>query len=203
MPTATYFNLPAQKRKTLMDAIHKELMRVPYEEVSINKIVQSAGISRGSFYQYFSGKEDMYEFIAAGFRTQIENFAKETLIAHQGDPFLLCKDILQAFFDFAPQADEMFSWVRNLLSGLKVKDERVNCIPFAIPDESKKTFFALIDTGQFNLKDENDMLDMAEIMISQLKWAIVEFVNNPGDQQKIMSRFENKLTILRCGMVKN
>ena len=57
MPTKTYEHLPPEKKERLLAAIRQELQRVPFEQVSINRIVQTAGISRGSFYQYFSGKD--------------------------------------------------------------------------------------------------------------------------------------------------
>ena len=42
-----------------MNAIMHELMRVPFSEISINKIIHEANISRGSFYQYFNDKYDL------------------------------------------------------------------------------------------------------------------------------------------------
>ena len=53
MPTDTFYRLPQQKRDRLLAAIHGELSRVPVTELSVNRIVHEAGISRGSFYQYF------------------------------------------------------------------------------------------------------------------------------------------------------
>lgn len=63
MPTSTFFNLPEAKRQRLVDAAWQEFTTVPYMDVSINKIIQSAGISRGSFYQYFGGKQDLFAYL--------------------------------------------------------------------------------------------------------------------------------------------
>ena len=41
----------------------EEFVRTSYTEVSINKIIQIAGIPRGSFYQYFEGKEDLFFYL--------------------------------------------------------------------------------------------------------------------------------------------
>ena len=53
MPTSTFFNLPPPKRERLLRAAVEEFSRKPFGEASINRIVQKAEISRGSFYQYF------------------------------------------------------------------------------------------------------------------------------------------------------
>lgn len=63
MPTGTFFRLPEEKQRRLMEAAWEEFVRTSYTEVSINKIIQIAGIPRGSFYQYFEGKEDLFFYL--------------------------------------------------------------------------------------------------------------------------------------------
>ena len=50
MPSATFYNLPEEKRERLLRAAREEFSRVPYESASVNRIIRSAGIPRGSFY---------------------------------------------------------------------------------------------------------------------------------------------------------
>ena len=49
MPSQTFYNLPPAKREKLLRAARAEFARVPYDQVSINRIVRAAGIPRGSF----------------------------------------------------------------------------------------------------------------------------------------------------------
>lgn len=63
MPSATFFNLAEEKRKRIFDAAVDEFSTVRYSEGSINRIIKQAGIPRGSFYQYFKDKEDLYLYI--------------------------------------------------------------------------------------------------------------------------------------------
>ncbi|NLT58732.1 MAG: TetR/AcrR family transcriptional regulator [Clostridiales bacterium] len=60
MPTQTFFNLPAQKRQRIVEVAIDEFSEAGFSEASINRIVKHAGIARGSFYQYFEGKEDLF-----------------------------------------------------------------------------------------------------------------------------------------------
>ena len=59
MPTGTFFRLPEEKRNRLAEAAWNEFTRVKFVDTSINRIIQEAGIPRGSFYQYFEDKEDV------------------------------------------------------------------------------------------------------------------------------------------------
>ena len=63
MPKQTYFHLSKDKQETLIAAAKQEFSRVPLHEASIANIIKSAGIPRGSFYQYFEDKEDLFYYL--------------------------------------------------------------------------------------------------------------------------------------------
>ena len=63
MPTNTFFNLSEEKKNKILKAANKEFARVPLEQASIKNIVEDAEIARGSFYQYFEDKQDLFEYI--------------------------------------------------------------------------------------------------------------------------------------------
>lgn len=60
MPKQTFFNLSDEKKDRLLQAAYQEFSSEPLETASINAIIQQSEISRGSFYQYFEDKEDLY-----------------------------------------------------------------------------------------------------------------------------------------------
>ena len=63
MPKQTFFNLPDEKRTQIMDAAIEEFAEHGLENASTNRIVASSGISKGSFYQYFEDKQDVFDYI--------------------------------------------------------------------------------------------------------------------------------------------
>lgn len=63
MPKATFFNLPEEKRQLIMDLAIEEFAENDYDSASISKIVAQAGIAKGSFYQYFEDKKDLYQYL--------------------------------------------------------------------------------------------------------------------------------------------
>lgn len=63
MPQETFFNLPDNKRNLIISAAMHEFSKNNYKTASINKICKKANIPKGSFYQYFTDKLDLYVYI--------------------------------------------------------------------------------------------------------------------------------------------
>jgi AcrR family transcriptional regulator len=60
----------ADRRQALLAAGADLFSRQGYREVSIEEIARSAGVGTGSFYTYFTGKEEFYEEILDGIEQQ-------------------------------------------------------------------------------------------------------------------------------------
>lgn len=63
MPRETFFNLPQDKRNLIISAAMNEFSKASYNTSSINKICKTSNIPKGSFYQYFEDKLDLYVYI--------------------------------------------------------------------------------------------------------------------------------------------
>jgi AcrR family transcriptional regulator len=63
MPKQTFFNLPDEKRNTIVNAAIDEFAAYGLENASTNRIVANSGISKGSFYQYFEDKQDIFMYL--------------------------------------------------------------------------------------------------------------------------------------------
>ena len=65
MPKDTFLNLHEEKRDFIEEAALDEFSEHGYEASSINRIVDAARIAKGSFYQYFEDKGDLFKHILA------------------------------------------------------------------------------------------------------------------------------------------
>lgn len=63
MPKQTFFNLEERKRLAIFEVALEEFSKHPYNEASINTIVEKSNISKGSLYQYFEDKKDLYLYL--------------------------------------------------------------------------------------------------------------------------------------------
>lgn len=80
MPKATFFNIPEEKREKILDVIKGEFINRPYNEITTRDISKKAGISKGSFNQYFENKEDAYKFIYLSIQGKLEKSLPEELL---------------------------------------------------------------------------------------------------------------------------
>lgn len=131
VPTETFFNLPAEKRRRLLDVLLDEFSQNDYDNVSIGRIAERAGIAKGSFYQYFADKKDCYLYLI---QRAIEE--KTAFLRHQppephGDLFAhlrwlidagmqfqfsnprLARIAYKALFDDAPLPEETLRAIRH------------------------------------------------------------------------------------------
>jgi len=63
MPKQTFLNLPNEKRETILEAAVDEFAEYGLENASTNRIVKNSGIAKGSFYQYFEDKQDVFMYL--------------------------------------------------------------------------------------------------------------------------------------------
>ncbi len=63
MPKQTFLNLPDEKQSRILDCAVDEFAEYGFDKASITRIVEASGIAKGSFYQYFEDKEDLYELV--------------------------------------------------------------------------------------------------------------------------------------------
>ena len=96
MPTDTFFRLPEEKRARILEGAWSEFTAVPYAEASINRIVQTSRIPRGSFYQYFEDKNDLFLTLIDEIRDQFLDLFHDTLERSGGDLFAMPLALLDA-----------------------------------------------------------------------------------------------------------
>ena len=89
MCSETFLRLPEAKRGRFLEAAWGEVTRVKVADASINQSVRRAGIPRGSFYQYFSDKEDLFYYLLGDIQSQVVRVFGEQLHKNAGDLFQL------------------------------------------------------------------------------------------------------------------
>src|SRR5512139_1304147 len=63
MPKPTFLNLPEEKRQAFLKIALAEFADNDYNSASVSKIVERAGIAKGSLYQYFEDKQDLFLYL--------------------------------------------------------------------------------------------------------------------------------------------
>lgn len=63
MPTATWWNLDDDKRARVVDAAVAEFGRRGFSAGSLNVVAREAGVAKGSLFQYFTDKLDLFAHV--------------------------------------------------------------------------------------------------------------------------------------------
>jgi len=102
MPNETFLNLPEEKRELIESISIDEFATYGFDNASINRIVKGAKIAKGSFYQYFVDKADLYKHILALISEKKTNYVTPILSnPFEHDFFSLLEDLYKTGLDFA------------------------------------------------------------------------------------------------------
>ncbi|WP_455258920.1 TetR/AcrR family transcriptional regulator [Ruminococcus sp.] len=199
----TFYNLPYEKRKRITDAVIKEFMERPNEKVSINRIIKTAEISRGSFYQYFDDKVDLIEIITKTMFEESSNKAKEILKLSCGDLFVMYIKMFDYFGDYSSQKQTL-KIMRNIVDSFKANDDLVseylkNRFNIAL---SNNEIYLMVDRQNLKFQDNESVKCLIEILTQVLKNAIFDVFVAGSDREEVRERLIKKIDIIKQGAVK-
>jgi AcrR family transcriptional regulator len=202
LPKETFYNLPQEKRDRIIAAIKKELARAPLEEISINKIIQDAGISRGSFYMYFEDKKDMLHCIFSDFRDRLLATIEESARQNDGDLFSIFSDILKFTAEFGTKKENI-DFCMNVFARQRLQSD----ILLKFANRRRRSDFSdwfgrYANTRKLNLHKPEDLYSMIDILATITKKAIADIFLSIEDKDSILEEYNNKINILKRGMLK-
>lgn len=64
-----FAKLPSAQQEAILRSAREEFAAHGFRDASLNRVIEAAGISKGSMYYYFDGKEDLYTHVT---RTEFE-----------------------------------------------------------------------------------------------------------------------------------
>ena len=87
MPRSTFDNLPPDKRDRFIHAARDLFARHAYDQASIGQMVRSLGIAKGSVYQYFGGKLDLFAWLVSEAARRKGTWFQSRVQPTHADPF--------------------------------------------------------------------------------------------------------------------
>lgn len=203
LPKQTFFNLPEEKRAILIQAAKNEFSRVSLYEASIANIVKEADIPRGSFYQYFTGKDDLYFYLLDKqgedqWQTLFTNLKK-----YEGDLF---KSIVELYHTILITTDNKGerNFYRNVFLNMNYRTEETfnHNVDFNKFREKFTMIKDLVHTDTLNLLDEEDLFHMIQITTTLMfQNIILKFAHNLTSEEAFRN-FSVQLNLLNRGFLK-
>jgi AcrR family transcriptional regulator len=178
MPNPAFFNLSEDKRNLVMSVALEEFSTANYDTASINQICKKSSVAKGSFYQYFADKLDLYVYIMtlaiekkiAFFSNILDEF--ETLTLLEQIHLLFIKGI--EFAKVYPQhaaLGEQFSKESNATAKQAVIKEGEK--------QSETLFIQMIDHAKIKGEIDGDVDTLAlSMMLQSLNKTVNEYIQN-------------------------
>lgn len=202
MPKERFFNLPEEKKERILEAAVLELSRVPFHEMSINKVVQSAGIPRGSFYQYFENKFDLLEYVMRDYKALMDELLKKNIEAGDGDMFEFFLDVLEETVIYGTK-EENYAFCKNIFSHLRIEQDSSFELTKIGKCELMNKFLPYIHKENLRFQSEEDFADFFDMVLILLRSAIAKIFLEIDKKEEIQKSLENKFKLLKYGMLKD
>ena len=100
MPTVTWARLDAERRAAVVAAAEAEFAAHGFSRGSLNVIARRAGVAKGSLFQYFADKRDLYAFICDVASQRVRSYMEDRIRE---------LDASRPFFEFL--TDLLDAWV--------------------------------------------------------------------------------------------
>ena len=193
MPKATFYHLSDEKKGRIFDAALQEFSARTFSQASLNQIIKNAGIPKGSFYQYFDNKEDIYLYmieVISKEKTETLSHVKKT--DPDADVFEV---ILQSTREFLEQGKTKPGYVEL---GMRMELDN-NEITMKIRNASTERFVKMVERDKKRglIKPEVD----SELLINMIStFSLNEYYRNESDRERYLRNLGDAIKMIRDGV---
>ena len=205
MPKQTFFNLSNSKQERIIQAAVDEFGAHPYLKTSINRIIKKAEISKGSFYQYFNNKKDLYKYILDQVTEAKMKFLGEKMKNYQElDFFEMLRELFVGGIQFKKEYP-LYSEIGDRI--LNSNNESLKEEIYAESKPKSNEFFEqlLNEAVQEGEIDPKIDINFTAFLLTDFSISIVNYFfenHNPDNIDEIMDYVDKMLYIMKNGIAK-
>jgi AcrR family transcriptional regulator len=182
MPKPTFLKLKVEKKEKFILAAFEEFAQHHYETASISRLVDKLGIAKGSIYQYFEDKKDLYLFLIEYANQQKQKAIAEVIRKNYANFFEMYEQIYVSGTQFDLENPLISRFLQN------VSQERY---------AEELGDLNLLKNEQLKGLLRSDIeADLMALMIVQVGNGILDFIKLKNLQETDLNIFFRKLTTL-------
>lgn len=204
VPSKTFLNLDNEKKKRIIDAAIDVFASDYYSSVKLSDIIRKAEIPRGSLYQYFSDKKDLYYYIFTIIAEEKMKFIGKQIYNPEEVPFVdLFMRLYEKGLGFAIENPKYVMITRNLLyDGSDIYHEL-----FADNMELARTFYrGYIETDKKlgRIREDVDTDILVDFVIDSITQIAFDEVRKDGEinGDEMLRKAQGIINILAKGIQK-
>ncbi len=203
IPKKTFFNLNKEKKDRIVECAIDEFSERNFENAMLSNIIKNAKISRGSLYQYFEDKFDIYTYILELAKNEKLKYLSPHLANPKGISFLnLFKEMYISGIKFAVNNPKLVKMMTHLLSAKGEIYNRVMKDGFQLAIDLYVNLIEL-DKQAGRIKQSVDAKVFAQLVIDMTINVSVnelDLVNARFDYDKMLERITQIIDIIGHGV---
>lgn len=207
MPKDTYFNLPAEKQEKIVVAAIKEFAYKGFENGNIGEIAKNAGVSKGSMYQYFESKKELYGFLIDKSFDKTLQYAKVIDYDHVS----IYEYFIEGFkvgWTFMQKDHDLFLFLQGVgVEGIRYNKEALTKFMVSSHEFNKRMIEINKKNGFIRADiDTETVAIFTESVIARLKLKMLEFAKNNNKDfcnttyEEYKTLIEDTVELLKTGM---
>lgn len=202
VPKETFYNLQEEKRSMILQIAIEEFEQKGFHKASISNMVKEAGIAKGSFYQYFSDKKDLFKYILDQTAMDKEKYLRGILDnVEELDFFDMLRKLYIAGIQYSKDHPKEARIVNDLINGTnQLKEEMLG----DVLKKGEEFYEGLLQLGikQGTISPKIDVRLVA-IMINDLSTSLSEHYLKDANNQELdtfMKWIDQMLYVLKNGI---
>lgn len=225
MPNEAFYKIDSEKRNKIIEAMKKEFGCNSFEKASINKIVEDAGISKGSFWCYFENKEEAINFIIETYIEKEKTKALELLEKNKGDIFKTYIDLYDFISEIKKDKEEdkdmnksinvnkdvdiskkqnIDRLYANIFRDLIINREKIfnKFSPqyFTNVLIKNKAFNEIINISKFKRKTQNEIVSLIKLLDYAMRINLMDVHHGKLTEKEARENYLNEIEILKKGV---
>ncbi|ROR27293.1 TetR family transcriptional regulator [Mobilisporobacter senegalensis] len=184
MPKDTFINLPIEKQEKVMRSAINEFIKNGFEKANVGNIANIAGIAKGSIYQYFENKKELFLYSVKWSIDLLLNKFGKNLVLHDKE-----MDIFDFFYHTSKNSMEQIREEREITIFIQdvflgKYDNLTNESMSYITNISEEYLLNIINVGKENGSVRKDIDDHLLILfITGVSFKIKEYLMNKARNQ--------------------
>lgn len=202
MPNSLFNSITDEKRMNFLLAATKELTTKSYKDVSISSIAKAAGISRGTFYNYFDSIGDLLEYFIDQIKEQRYKYMPDIFENEHFDMLLTFKQLFKYDYDEFV-LNKRYTIIRNYLMYLNEENKSIKnkFIKKIIEPVAIQKNVPIFDQDKYRVTEEEFYysIEMLSVLVSNL---LTQSELQDMSKDEVFSRFNYIMDIFEKGMRK-
>lgn len=180
MPKDTFFNLDQDKRQRILDNALEEFSKYDYNTASVSRVVEKTGISKGSMYQYFENKKDLYQYLITLVADEKLSYIQKSIDPDEKDFFEMYKQINLNSAQFDLSHIKHSRLLNNAIR--ETNNDELGDIPSQIMRMSDDFVKDFIYQAQLSGQLRKDIdLDLLAFLVSRISIELAEYISHKFD----------------------